>query len=618
MKAVHLLQRRICSGRLYSNPQAVNFAHHSRLPLESRFPAGQSILPIQLRHSVANFSTLSQWASVANPFPRPKSPPKKPRKLWMIILIVVADLVAVEQILDHFMFDRSIERSLRAFRTLGMVGLDYKLHGGPNSWLSRVDMEILHRRNAQRVCDMLKQNGGLYVKSGQALATQDAMLPDGYQRMFDGLFDNATQSPFRDVEKVIKDDFGCTAAEMFGPEIEHEARASASIAQVHYAKLPDGREVAVKVQRREVKNQLSWDLWTLKVLLDYTARSTGLQLQKVGAFVMDRMMLETDFQNEASNSERMADLIASDPQLRERVYIPKVFHELSSKRILTTEWINGKKLWDKEGISAPVSSETSQVATSGLGLNLGDVMETVIELFSVQMFQWGFVHCDPNPGNLFVRRLPSGKPQVVLIDHGLYITLSDKLRRQYARFWKGLITNDTQTLDEVSQEWGMSSSKPWADVFLMRLDVNPDIHKPSTEGQENVNEADLIVEEVAGYLGDVDVWPQELVFLERTLELVQGHNQYLGSPVNRIKMIGRSAMYALRQDKGYQQELRQSQTIWQSLQFQWTMFALDLAFWMSRLRQLLGFGGGFEDDMKEAEEKAILDVKGALGELFGD
>lgn len=354
-----------------------------------------------------------------------------------------------------------------------------------------------------------------------------------------------------------------------------------------------------------------------RILLEYTARSTGLQLQKVGEFVMDRMMLETDFLNEASNSERMAALVASDPQLRESVYIPKVFHDLSSKRILTTEWIHGKKLWDKEGISAPFQhTEKSQSSTGGLGLDLGDVMATVIELFSVQMFQWGFVHCDPNPGNIFVRRLPSGKPQVVLIDHGLYITLSDRLRQQYARFWKGLITNDMQTLDEVSQEWGMSSSKPWADVFLMRLDVNKYDDKPDSEGQQNVSETDIIVEEVAGYLGNVDLWPQELVFLERNLGLVQGHNQYLGSPVNRIKMIGRSAIRALSQDKSYQQDLRHSHTVWQSLRFKWTMFTLDVAFWISRVSQLLGFGGGFEDDIKEAEEKALLSVKGALGDLF--
>lgn len=180
------------------------------------------------------------------------------------MLFIAADLVTVEYFLDRFMFDRSIGRSLRAFGTLGMVGLDYRLHAGPSSWLSRIDIDTLHRRSAQRICDMLKHNGGLYVKSGQALAAQDAMLPDGYQRMFDGLFDDASRSPFGDVEQVIREDFGCTAVELFGTDMEREARASASIAQVHYARLPDGREVAVKVQRREIRNQLSWDLWTLK------------------------------------------------------------------------------------------------------------------------------------------------------------------------------------------------------------------------------------------------------------------------------------------------------------------------------------------------------------------
>lgn len=146
-----------------------------------------------------------------------------------------------------------------------IVFADYKLHGEPGAWLSQVDMPELHKRNAEPVCKMLKLNGGLYLKAGQAVAVQDEMLPIGYQRMFDSMFDDALAGPWSDVEEVIRGDFGGrSAGELFGPGIEHVPQASASIAQVYCAQLPNRREVAVKVQYKQIQKQLSWDLWTLK------------------------------------------------------------------------------------------------------------------------------------------------------------------------------------------------------------------------------------------------------------------------------------------------------------------------------------------------------------------
>jgi aarF domain-containing kinase len=121
--------------------------------------------------------------------------------------------------------------------------------------------------------DLLRANGGLYLKIGQAIAMQSAILPPEFQKMFSKMFDDAPQDSWEEVEEVIKQDFGKSVEEVFGISFSKEegkgvmermARASASVAQVHWARLADGREVAIKVQKREIAKQVGWDLWAFK------------------------------------------------------------------------------------------------------------------------------------------------------------------------------------------------------------------------------------------------------------------------------------------------------------------------------------------------------------------
>ncbi|KAJ0351834.1 hypothetical protein KNSL1_003157 [Colletotrichum chrysophilum] len=323
-------------------------------------------------------------------------------------------------------------------------------------------------------------------------------------------------------------------------------------------------------------------------------------MASLGDFLMNHVMQETDFVHERSNSERLAKFAREDPRLCDRIHIPTVYSDLSSRRILTTEWIHGLTLRDKEGITA-----ASKPSGRGLRLNLGDVMETVIELFSAQMFRYGFVHCDPHPGNIFVRRLPSGKPEIVLLDHGLYITLSKNLRQQYAQFWKGLLTQDTDALKKVSNAWGMEDPEPWADAFTMSS------KKPKKARSEETTEQrdERIIAETAGYFGTDGLWPPELVFLERNVGLVQGSNRFLGSPVNRVKLIGTAAMRSV-QASG-------QETMWRTVRSKWSLFILDLAFYLSSVRQYFGYGRGFEEDLEEEEDRAARELKDTLTIVLG-
>jgi aarF domain-containing kinase len=158
-----------------------------------------------------------------------------------------------------------------------LVAADYKLNfrAEPLPLIgSDGGIPELHRRSAERLSDLLRENGGLYLKIGQAIAMQSAVLPPEFQRMFARMFDDAPQDEWEAVERVIREDFGGRSVEeVFGVSfagvegkgvMERTARASASVAQVHWARLPDGREVAVKIQKPEIAKQIGWDLWAFK------------------------------------------------------------------------------------------------------------------------------------------------------------------------------------------------------------------------------------------------------------------------------------------------------------------------------------------------------------------
>jgi aarF domain-containing kinase len=162
------------------------------------------------------------------------------------------------------------------------------------------------------------------------------------------MFDDAPQNEWKDVERVIREDFGKSVEEVFGVSLsgdqagmgvmETKARASASVAQVHWARLADGREVAIKIQKREIAQQIGWDLWAFQVVSSMYSWWFDLPLQSLVPYISERLMLETDFVNEANNSEAMNAHVQAEPRLRSKVYIPRIYRELSSRRVMTAEW----------------------------------------------------------------------------------------------------------------------------------------------------------------------------------------------------------------------------------------------------------------------------------------
>lgn len=191
---------------------------------------------------------------------------------WLRRLFYASLATGVVYGIDTQFYASSLTRTARTFSLGLLVALDYKINFRPEPLLANSIADV-HARNAQRLSDLLRHNGGLYLKMGQAIAMQSAILPPEFQQMFSRMFDDAPQNDWKDVERVIREDFGKSPEEVFGvsftgdPDkgvMERKARASASVAQVHWARLTDGREVAIKIQKREIAQQLDWDLWAFK------------------------------------------------------------------------------------------------------------------------------------------------------------------------------------------------------------------------------------------------------------------------------------------------------------------------------------------------------------------
>ncbi|KAH6904851.1 ABC1 family-domain-containing protein [Coprinopsis sp. MPI-PUGE-AT-0042] len=571
---------------------------------------------------------------------------------------------------DQYSNASAISRNLRTLWTCAMITIDYKLNfNAENS----DHIPELHERVANRMYNLLTSNGGLYIKIGQAIGANAAVLPKPMQLKFASLFDDAPQIPYSVVKDVFMSELGRPPS---GPGgvfelFDEQAVASASIAQVHKAKtwptlgpngevLQEGEWVAVKIQKPSVAKQIEWDLGAYRfVMWTFEHWAFDLPVYFVVDFVSDHLRQELDFKSEADNAMQTAHFISQEPSLRDRVYIPKVFPEHSTKKVLVAEWIDGVRLSDKAGIyrlmgehepewnpaptfdplsstnlvtsapfRPPTSASTFQIPEQPLKGGLASVMRTMVELFSAQMFSWGWVHCDPHPGNVIVRPSPSDptKPQLVLIDHGLYVRVPEEFKREWVGLWRAMLSGDFNGVKEVATTWGMGAPEILASFTLMKpVSLGRSKKAKAGEGESNVPpqpkmtnyEASVLMKrKLKEFLVDTDRMPKVLIFLIRNMRMVQGNNQSFGSPVNRIKITGDWASRSQIGNKNLTIRQR-TREWWHDLVYRVVMLTLDLAFWKVRFTAWLHrvFGRtvserGFEEEMEKSMRSFAKDNLG--------
>ncbi|KDR78104.1 hypothetical protein GALMADRAFT_245116 [Galerina marginata CBS 339.88] len=594
-------------------------------------------------------STITQ-VSKANVLAAPQVSTKSPLRVWKYARRTgyVLGALGTTYAIDKTYNASAIFRNMKTVWTCAAITYDYKMNFTAEK---SAKIPEVHERVGQRVYDLLSSNGGLYIKIGQAIGANAAALPPAIQSKFTSLFDDAPQIPYSDVHTVFVKELGRPPS---GPDgvfeiFEEQAVASASIAQVHKAKLwprvrADGkpeteeRWVAVKVQKPDVGKQMEWDLGAFRAMMwMFEHWAFDLPVYFVVDFISDHLRQELDFVQEAENSRKTAEFVANEPRLRDKVYIPYVYPEYSTKKVMVAEWIDGVRLSDKAGIfdlmgeripeDLPSSSNTdvtSQQDTSSIAAavdvphpaipstfkapsqplkgGVKSVMQTMIELFSSQMFEWGQVHCDPHPGNVLVRPSPLNprEPQIVLLDHGLYVHLHDGFRREWASLWRAMLVGDYKGVNDVAKEWGFAFPDLVATFTLMK----PTILKRGREKREVKQETEdekgnekpppteyevsiQMKAKLQEFLADTDRMPKALIFLNRNMRMMQANNQSFGAPVNRTKIMGFLASKSQTRNTTLTFSERQKEW-WHHIMFQNQMLRLEFSFWKTFVFMWLG------------------------------
>ncbi|MGD2184699.1 MAG: AarF/UbiB family protein [Desulfobacterales bacterium] len=273
----------------------------------------------------------------------------------------------------------------------------------------------------QRLRMAFEELGPTYIKLGQVLSTRPDLVPVDYVNELAKLQDEVPPFAFDEVLEVVEAEFGKPLEELFD-ELEEQPLASASIGQVHIARLKDEEAVAVKFQRPGIKKVIEVDLEIMLHLATLAERHIKeFEIHRPVKIVEEfarTLEKEIDYNIEATHMERLARQFLDHPY----VYIPVVFREFTTSRVLTTELIDGIKISNIKKLEAA-------------GLDKKVIADRIVELVLKQAFDHGFFHADPHPGNIFVL----ADNIICMVDFGMMGTVDRRTREEFVDLIDSLV-----------------------------------------------------------------------------------------------------------------------------------------------------------------------------------
>lgn len=388
------------------------------------------------------------------------------------------------------------------------------------------------------------------------------------------LHSNAPENTVEDLYKVIRQDLRVDPSELF-TSFSEKPLGTASLAQVHRATLNDGTEVAVKVQHPYVRGNSIVDIKTMECLVKIMEWVfPDFKMQWLVDESKKNLPTELDFVHEGRNAEKCAKMFHNYDWL----VVPKIYWEYSTSRVLIMEYVEGGQVNDLEYIRAN-------------NINPLEVTEKLGQLYSQMIFIDGFVHSDPHPGNILLRKNKKGTTDVLLLDHGLYANLTHKFRYEYSKLWLSILSVDRTAMRYHANNLGvegdlyglfacMLTGRPWESV-LKGVD---NVEQTDDEKELLQNNTSAVINYIAEILQNMD---RQMLLVMKTNDLIRSIETTLKTQ-NRMTAFWVMSKCCVKSI--YQEEYRLATNRWTrftiKLRENWTLFKLNVYYFYQGVRRM--------------------------------
>jgi len=379
---------------------------------------------------------------------------------------------------------------------------------------------------AAELADDLERMGPTFIKLGQLLSTRPDILPPPYLHALGRLQDRVEPFSFAEVERIVAAELGVRLSKAFS-EFEASPVAAASLGQVHRAAMRDGRRVAVKVQRPDIRERVTEDLEALEDIAEFLDEHTEVgrryEFRKILEEFRRSLLRELDYRQEAQNLT----LLRRNLSDFDRIVVPAPIDDYTTSRVLTMEYISGTKI-----------TSLSQVAR--LELDGEGLAEQLFRAYLKQVLVDGFFHADPHPGNVFV----TDAGQIALIDLGMVARIAPRAQEHILQLL--LAISEGQSDDAVAFALKLGEAREHFDEpeFARRVADLVGRHQDAELRHIQVGKAMLELGRVAGDVGLR--LPTELTMLGKTLLNLDQIAEVLDPTFNPNASIRRNAAEIMR------------------------------------------------------------------------
>ncbi len=383
------------------------------------------------------------------------------------------------------------------------------------------DLSAVHQRNADQIFGLATRLRGLLIKMCQVIGTRSDVFPPQYVRTLSKAHDRVPPRPFDTIRAVVEAELEKPLGAVFSDFAEQPV-ASASLAQVHRARLRGGEWVAVKVQYPDIDRIVRTDLRVTRLICRIYERldPQPLELLPLLEELQVHLALELDFRREVESADRVRELFVDEPTVR----VPLMHHSLCTRRVIVMEFVSGLKVNDKRALEAA-------------GIDCRALVADLTRAYNRMILAYGFFQADPHPGNMFIRGLPDGEHEITLVDFGLSKQLPPGFGMGLFELMFSMMTFNEAAMIRAFEELGFATKTGDSSTYM---EIARRMVGASDDGTFRGEFTEQMTDELFEAIRENPIVqvPTDFILVSRAFSLLSGIAHTLGARANLLDTMG--------------------------------------------------------------------------------